>query len=213
MNKTSRFSSFFALAFLPCGIVFLQGCGGGSSSSAPNVPTATPIPGVTPGALTLVGNYTSAFAPSGAIPSDARNPSQRFQIEGSRATSQFTYFLPQSVIDTVQEQIDDGLRSGGAASEISRNQLPKSIEFSTTDQADANGKVVLTSSKIVNVCGLATLRTDATFVASGLSARGAGNYEISFPDNLTLTVFGRQISTDGSCNNLPLRSGTVSLTR
>lgn len=134
------------------------------------------------------------------------------------ATTKFTYFIPQSVLNQVQPLLDDSLRKNGATFAIPDNQIPKSIEFNGSGRLDGNGKLVLTATKAASICGTGTLTIDPQFTATGSGATGSGatatgSYRIVFPDKLTFNVLGRQITSAGTCNDLPLRTGTLSMSR
>lgn len=184
-------------------IAFLQGCGGGGTSS-PSLPTV-PTP--------YDAAYAATFVPSSPVPPDGNAPTGSINILNGRASLQTTYFLQPSVVKAVQSAIDRGLTDAGYAGATVDNQVPSSIDFTGTGILDSSGKVVLTSRKKVNICGTATLTIDSAFTNNAGKQSGQGNYKITFPNNLTIEVRGRKIERSGSCNNLPLREGTVSFTR
>lgn len=184
-------------------LALLNGCGGGGSSS-PSLPTA-PTP--------YDAAYATNFVPSSRIPPDGNAPTGSISILNGRASLQTTYFLQTSVVKAVQTAIDNGLTNAGYAGAIVDNQVPSNIDFTGTALLDGSGKLVLTSRKKVDICGTATLTIDSTFTSNASGQNGQGNYKITFPDQLTLRVRGRNVERSGSCNNLPLREGTVSFTR
>lgn len=200
-NLKAKFS--FLSVMFGCGvIVLLQGCGGGSSS--PSVPTPTV-------ATPFDASYRATFVPSDSLPADAQAPTGSIQVVKGKASLQTTFYLQPTVVKAVQKAIDDGLTNAGYPSAIRSNQVPSTIAFTGTGLLDSNGKVVLTSRKDVDICGRATLTVDPTFVVNANGQKsGTANYQISFPNNLTISLRGnREVS--GTCNNLPLRTGTVTL--
>ena len=184
-------------------MTLLHGCGGGGSSS-PSLPTV-PTP--------YDASYTANFVPSSRIPSGGNAPTGSISILNGRAALQTTYFLQSSVVKAVQAAIDNGLTNAGYAGAIADNQVPSNINFTGTGILDGSGKVVLTSREKVNICGTATLTIDSNFTNGASGQSGQGNYKVTFSDHLTLVVKGRKVDRSGSCNNLPLREGTVSFTR
>lgn len=189
-------------------LMFLSGCGGGGGGG--NSPEPTPLPSP------LNATYRATFTPTGTIPSDGKAPTGTSVVAGNRVTFQTTYYLQPSVVTAVQAAIDKGLRDNNVGSAIGDNQVPANISFAGSGQLDSNGKVVFTSKKSVDICGTATLTISPTFTIDGTTPSGQGTYEVTFPNQLTVRVSGRDYhpepTTGGvvfTCNNLPLRSGTV----
>ncbi len=208
-NTTCLFLSAATLG----GLALLAGCGGGSGNgnSTPSV-TATPSP--------FSATYNATYVPSATIPKDGQAPTGALTISGSKGTLQTTYYLQPSVVTAVQTAINNALTGAGYSSAISDNQLPQNIAFTGSGQIDSNGKVTLTAKKSIDICGTATLTVDPTFTTDGTTTSGTGTYQITFPNNLVARVRGREveIKDDGkgnvlTCNNLPLRSGTVTFTK
>ncbi len=192
-------NSFLSLASI-LGVVALQGCGGGGGgSSTPSIPKA-PSP--------FDASYNATFVPSVAIPSDGQAPTGSIKVLNGRASLQTTFYLQPTVVTDVQKAIDAGLRDAGYAAAIPDNQVPATINFTATGLLDGSGKVILKSTKDVDICGRATLTLNPTFASGATGTTAAANYEITFPNNLFIELRGkREIS--GTCNNLPLRAGTV----
>lgn len=203
--KLKNTFSLLSLGTILGATALLTGCGGGGSSSPR--PTAVPSP--------FDASYIGNFTPADAIPTDGKAPIGVLNITGGKATFQTTFFLQPSVVSAVQKAIDDGLNNAGFGSAIPDNQVPQSIAFAGSGQLDGNAKVVLISKKSVDVCGTATLTISPNFASNvGFPAgSGSGSYEITFPDSLTIKVRGRTGTVNGTCNNLPLRKGTVVYTR
>ncbi len=199
------FSALSLTATLAASVI-LSGCGGGGGGGN-STPRATPIPSP------FDASYRARFTPTDAIPADGQAPTGNLSIVGSRASLQATFFLQDSVVAAVQKVIDDGLRANNVGSAIPDNQAPVSILFNGSGQLDGSGKLVLTSRKTVDVCGTAILTIDPTFTSDGTTTSGVGTYQITFPNTLTIVVRGRTFNPAGTCNNLPLRSGTLNLIR
>ena len=202
----------FPLPFLGAtlsAVALVSGCGGGGGgSTAPVVPSP------------FDAAYKATFKPSNTIPADGQAPSGSLEVVGGKASLQARFFLQPSVVTAVQKAIDDGLRSNNVGGSIPDNQVPQNIAFAGSGQLDGNGKVVLTSRRSVDICGSANLTIDPTFTAKGTSTLGTGTYQITFPNTITVVVRGQKFSpkpqTGGvpfTCNNLPLRSGSVTFTR
>lgn len=208
----NTFSSL-ALGTALSATALIAGCGGGGGSSPS--PTATPAP-----PSPFDATYNAAFTSSGQIPTDGKPPSGSLTISGGRASLQTTFYLQPSVVSAVQAAIDQGLRDNNVGSEIPKNQVPADISFTASGQLDGSGKVVLTSKQTVSICGTATLTVDPTFTSNGTTSGGTGTYQITFPNNLVAKVRGQSVEIfrdrNGNpltCNNLPLRTGTVAFTR
>ncbi len=206
MSNNLKSNVLSVLAVGSC-LGLLGGCGGGGNGSGVGTPTPTPAPNTS-----FDATYQARVTPSDPIPGDGQAPTTTLTVLNGIATTQFTFFLQPSVVTQVQAAIDAGLTSAGFASAISANQAPANIPFSTTGRVDDNGRVVFTSTRDVSVCGPATLTLDTT-LPSASGATSQGNYNISFRNNLTIRVSGRDVAVEGTCNNLPLRSGTVEFTR
>ena len=198
-----------ALLSAVSGIIVLSlvgGCGGGGGGSS--TPT-TPTP--------FDATYNPVFTPNDAVPSDGKAPTGTLRVVNGRATGTATFFLQTSVVTRVQSLIDKGLNDNGVGSDIPNNQVPANIQFDFSKNLDSSGKVVLTSTESVKVCGSATLTIDSTLSANG---SGIATYRITFPPRLTLKIRGRDFPLNPpegtpplTCNNLPNRIGTVTLTR
>lgn len=199
-------SNVLAVLAVGSGLGLLGGCGGGSGGG---IATPTPTPAPT---TAFDATYQPRVTPSDRIPGDGQAPTTTLTVLNGIGTSQFTFFLQPSVVTQVQAAIDSGLTSAGFASAIPNNQVPSNIPFSTTGRVDGNGRVVFTSTRDVSVCGTATLTLDTTLPRTS-GAMSQGNYNITFPNNLTIRVSGRSVAVEGTCNNLPLRTGTVEFTR
>lgn len=184
----------------------MGGCGGGNGSGI-----NTPNPSGTPSSFD--GIYQARVTPTDAVPGDGQAPGVNLSVQNGTATTQFTFFLQPSVVTQVQAAIDSGLTSAGFASAISDNQVPTSIEFAATGQVDGSGRAIFAATRDVSVCGTATLALDSTLSSTAGTEAGTGNYNLSFPDNLTLRVRGRSVAVEGTCNNLPLRAGTIAFSR
>ncbi len=204
---TYHFKNKFSLLGLGTTLIavaFVAGCGGGGGgSSSPSVPPA-PSPFDT--------SYNAIYTPMDVIPTDGQAPTGSLTITGGRASLQTTFFLQKSVVDAVQAAINKGLTDAGYVRAIPNNQVPSSIAFTGSGQVDGNGKLVLTAKKTVNICGEATLTIDPTFASNGTTSSGAGTYQITFPNNLVIELSGKR-PVAGTCNNLPLRSGSVTFGR
>lgn len=205
MSNFFKCNVFSVVAVGSClgGLSLLGGCGGGGSGAG--TPSGTPSP--------FDGTYSAAVTPTGTLASDAQAPTATLSVLNGRATSQFNFFLQPSVVSAVQQAINTGLTDAGFASAIPDNQAPANIQFSGNGQLDGNGRLMLTSIRDVSVCGRATLTLDSTLSSAAGATGGQGTYNITFPDNLTIRISGRNISVGGTCNNLPLRAGTVVFTR
>ena len=209
MSHVFKLKNFALLAGLSVpSLMLFGGCGGGGGSSSGG-PSGTPSP--------FDGTYAATVVPSTTpIPSDAQAPSHSLVITNGRANGQFTFFLQPSVVSAVQAAVNKGLTDAGYADEIRNNQVPASITFAPSGQVDGSGKVILsqtlTSRASVSLCGSARLTLDSTLIpnTTGGVAAGQGTYNIQFADKLEGRVRGRQFDVEGTCNNLPLRAGTVS---
>lgn len=186
-------------------IALLTGCGGGGGGSSTPSPTAIPSP--------FDASYNATFTPSAAIPSDGRGPTGSLKVSGGKAALQTTFYIQPSVVTGVQNRINEVLNARGYGFAIGDNQFPSNITFSNVGQLDSSGKVVLTSRNIVNVCGPATLVVTPTFTQSGATTAATGTYQLTFEGNAIIKVRGRTGDAGYSCNNLPLRTGTVLFTR
>ena len=207
-NKLSLLGAGVSLA----AITLLTGCGGGGGGSSTPTPTATPSP--------LDASYNATYTPSTAIPADGQAPTGNLTLARGRGTLQTTFYIQPSVVTSVQAAIDAGLRSQNVGFASPDNQVPSTIVFSGSSRLDSSGKLVLTTTKSVSVCGTATLTIDPTFSSNGTSSSGTGNYQITFPPNLVAKIRGQEFpirttpsGTVLTCNNLPLRTGTVTFTR
>lgn len=207
---TYFFNTKFSLLGLSAivGAALLPGCGGGGGSSTPSAPTP------------FDASYSATFTTSNPVPSDGKAPTGALVIDRGRGALQTTFYLQPSVVKSVQDAIDKGLRDNNVGNQIPNNQVPQNIVFNGSGNIDGNGKLVLTSKKSVSICGTATLTVDSNFVATGTAQSGTGNYQIDFPNDLTVNIRGRKISVKASpngtpftCNNLPLRVGTVAFSR
>jgi len=205
--KSNVFSVLAVGSFLG-GAGLMSGCGGGSDNgSAIGSGTGTSSAGTT-----FDGTYQARLTPSDAVPADGQVPNATLSVAGGRATSQFTFFLQPSVVSQVQAAINTGLTDAGFAGAISNNIVPASISFNATSRVDGSGRVVFTSEQDVNVCGRATLTLD-TSLPNTAGASGQGTYNIAFPNTLIIRAGGQNNRVEGTCNNLPLRAGTVVVTR
>ncbi|PQV63664.1 hypothetical protein B1R32_1093 [Abditibacterium utsteinense] len=204
MKRNSRTKySFVAFSSAVAAVALLQGCGGGGSSS-PSLPTV-PTP--------YDGAYNATFVPSDKIPADGKAPTGSVNILNGRASLQATFFLQPTVVNFYQKKINDGLTKAGYAGAISDNQIPYSIDFISTGQLDGNGKTILESRQKVDVCGTAILTLDSTFAPNSGTSSSVGNYKITFPDNIFVEVAGTKVKRKDTCDNLPLRLGTVTFAR
>lgn len=193
--------SVLGLGTTLCVVALMAGCGGGGSSpSVPQVPSP------------FDASYNATYTPADVIPADGQAPTGALTITNGRASVQTTFFLQKSVVDAVQVAVNKGLTDAGFARAIPNNQVPSSIAFTGSGQVDGSGKLVLTARETVDICGAATLTIDPTFTSNGAAFTGAGSYNITFPNNLTIELNGKR-PVAGTCNNLPLRSGTVTFTR
>ena len=203
MSHLFKHKPFFIVAVGAClGSLSLVGCGGGSSTSSMGTTTA------------FDGNYRGTATPTDALPSDAQAPTASLNILNGRANTQFTFFLQPSVVSQVQQAINTNLTNFGYASAIPNNQVPASIPFSGTTQVDGSGRTVLTTRTDVSICGRAVLTLDSTFSNASGTSVGRGTYTITFPDHLIARISGTNVDVkEGTCNNLPLRAGTVTFNR
>jgi hypothetical protein len=198
-------SSLLALGSCAGIIGIVAGCGGGGGgggSSTPSVPSP------------FDGTYTATYLPASTIPSDGTAPTGTLAVTNGRASGTFTFYLQPTVVKNVQTEIDKQLTSYGIAGDIRNNQVPSTIPFNLVKGIDSTGKAVFTATSKVKVCGTGTLTVDSTFLATG---GGSGTYTLTFPNAFTISARGsdRQVALKDNiaCNNLPLRTGTVTFSR
>ncbi len=209
MSHNLKIAAFSRVAGVCLASLLLNGCGGGGSGGGGTSTPAVPSP--------LDGTYAVTAVPTATVPADGQAPTSTLVVTNGRANSQFTFYLQKKVVDAVQAVVNKGLTDEGYADEISNNTVPQTIQFNVSSLVDGSGKVLLTqtltSRANVSLCGSAQLTLDSTLTSNAGSASGQGTYNIQFAPRLTVRVRGRNVDVSGTCNNLPLRVGTVTYAR